>query len=158
MEIVNIRIDERLIHGQVATAWTQHLHPSRIMVVDAAAIKDDIQKMALKMACPPGVKLSILSPRKAAENLSSGKYTGERIFMVMKNPASLRQIYEAGFTGFGSVTVGNMSVRGNCKNVGRTVNVNEQDIENFKFLGEKGVKVVTQMVPNDSAADLLGQL
>lgn len=155
MEIVNIRIDERLIHGQVATAWTQHLHPSRIMVVDAAAIKDDIQKIALKMACPQGVKLSILSPGKAAENLNSGKYEGERIFMVMKNPSTLRKIYEAGFTGIQTVTVGNMSVRGTCKNLARTVNVNEEDVENFRFLGSKGIKVVSRMVPNDSSVDLL---
>lgn len=158
MEIVNVRIDERLIHGQVATAWTQHLHPTRIMVVDAAAIKDDIQKMALKMACPQGVKLSILSPGKAAENLASGKYEGERIFIVMKNPSSLRQIYEAGFTGIHAVTVGNMSVRGECRNLARTVNVNAEDVANFKFLGEKGIKISAQMVPNDTPADLLSQM
>lgn len=158
MNIVNIRIDERLIHGQVATAWTQHLHPTRIMVIDAEAIKDSVQKMALKMACPPGVKLSVLSPRKAAENLSSGKYEGERIFIVMKNPASLRQVYEGGFTAFSAVTVGNMSVRGECRKLQKTVNANADDVANFKFLGEKGVKVTAQMVPGDTPADLLGLL
>lgn len=157
MEIVNIRIDERLIHGQVATAWTQYLKPNRIMVIDAAAVKDDVQKMALKMACPGGVKLSVLSPGKAAENLASGKYEGERIFIVVKNPASLREIYEKGFM-FSAVNVGNMSVRGECKNIRKTVNVNADDVANFRFLGEHGVKVSAQMVPNDPAVDLLALL
>ena len=44
MEIVNIRIDERLIHGQVAAMWTGNLKVSRIMVVDNEIIRDDFRK------------------------------------------------------------------------------------------------------------------
>ena len=157
MKIVNIRIDERLIHGQVATAWTQNLNPNRIMVIDSAAVKDDIQKMALKMACPGGVKLSVLSPKKAAENLKNGKYEGEKVFIVVKNPASLREAYDNGFA-FDAVNVGNMSVRGECKKICKSVNVNAEDIENFRYLADKGVKVTAQMVPSDPAVDLLAQL
>lgn len=51
MEIVNVRIDERLIHGQVAAVWTNTLNATRIMVIDDMAAKDEIQKIALKMAC-----------------------------------------------------------------------------------------------------------
>lgn len=58
MEIVNVRIDERLIHGQVAAVWTNTLNATRIMVIDDMAAKDEIQKIALKMACPSTVKLS----------------------------------------------------------------------------------------------------
>jgi len=75
-EIVNIRIDERLIHGQVAAFWTNTLKATRIMVIDDSASRDDVQKMALKMACPAGVKLSILSIEKAVENLQANKYDG----------------------------------------------------------------------------------
>lgn len=157
MEIVNIRVDERLIHGQVATAWTQYLKPGRIMVIDEAAVRNDVQKMALKMACPNGVKLSVLSPGKAAENLMSGKYTGERIFIVTKSPSVLRQLYEKGFS-FPSVNVGNMSVRGECRNLGRGVNVNADDIADFRWLAEKGVRITIQIVPSDAAVDLLTAL
>ena len=48
--IVMCRVDERGIHGQVAASWTNTLNASRLMVVDDMAAKDDIQKMALKMA------------------------------------------------------------------------------------------------------------
>lgn len=47
MEIVNIRVDERLIHGQVAAYWTTSLNANRILVIDDFAAKDQIQKMAL---------------------------------------------------------------------------------------------------------------
>ena len=49
MEIVNARIDERMIHGQVAAIWTNLLNATRILVIDDQAAQDDIQKMALRM-------------------------------------------------------------------------------------------------------------
>ena len=59
--IVNVRIDERLIHGQVATMWTNHLKVNRIMVVDNVVVKNEMEKDVLKMAKPNSVKLSILT-------------------------------------------------------------------------------------------------
>lgn len=52
MAIIHTRIDDRLIHGQVATMWTNQLGATRIMVVDDKAANDDIMKMSLKMATP----------------------------------------------------------------------------------------------------------
>ena len=51
-EIVNVRIDDRLIHGQVAAVWSLVTKASRIMVVDDLVVKDPVNKEALKMACP----------------------------------------------------------------------------------------------------------
>ena len=107
MEIVNVRIDDRLIHGQVATVWSQVTRATRIMVVDDAVVKDPVNKEALKMACPSQCKLSILTVEKAAANLCAGKYEGERVFIVAKNPKTIRGIYEKGFH-MEAVNVGNM--------------------------------------------------
>ena len=66
MAIVNIRIDDRLIHGQVAAVWSLVTKANRIMVVDDLVVKDVVNKEALKMACPQQCKLSILTVEKAA--------------------------------------------------------------------------------------------
>ena len=60
-EIVNVRIDDRLIHGQVAAVWSMTTKATRIMVVDDLVVKDTVNKEALKMACPQQCKLSILT-------------------------------------------------------------------------------------------------
>ena len=60
MTIVGNRIDGRLIHGQVANLWTTKLNVTRIMVIDDEVAQNDIEKSGLKLATPPGVKLSIL--------------------------------------------------------------------------------------------------
>lgn len=153
-EVVNIRVDERLIHGQVAINWTNTLQANRIMVVDAGASKNDIQKMALKMACPPGVKLSILSPEKAAANLNANKYDGDRIFMVCKGPHSLLALWNAGYQ-FKKVNVGNMSSKIGTVSVRRTVHVTREDVANFEKLAGLGVEFTAQMIPNDDVVDFL---
>ena len=108
MEIANIRIDERLIHGQVAAIWSKALNLTRIMVIDEDAVKNPTQKSVLKMACPAGCKLSILSVESAAANLAARKYEGDRILIIVRSPATLRALYDAGYH-FDSVNVGNMA-------------------------------------------------
>ena len=49
-----VRIDHRLVHGQVAFSWTHYLGATRIIVIDDKAASDDFQKMALKMSKPAG--------------------------------------------------------------------------------------------------------
>lgn len=68
--IKHVRVDERLIHGQVATMWTNTIKATRIMIVDDAVVKNEMEKVALKTAVPAGVKLSILTVKGAASFLN----------------------------------------------------------------------------------------
>lgn len=153
-EIVNIRIDDRLIHGQVATVWSQVTKATRIMVVDDKVVKDVVNKEALKMACPSQCKLSILTSAKAAANLAAGKYEGERVFIVAKGPKTMCDIYDNGFH-MEKINVGNMGGKENTRMVKKAVNLTEEDIKDFLYLEDKGVKVTAQMVPADEALDLI---
>lgn len=157
MKIVNIRVDERLIHGQVATAWCRVLAAGRIMVVDNEAVKSDIQKAALKMACPAECKLSVLSVRKAAENLMAEKYQGEKIMLIVKRPGTLRELYDAGFR-FEEMNVGNMSGKLGTRALRKTVHVLPADEEDLKYLSSKGIRITAQMVPEDEKVDLMQYL
>ena len=96
MTIVHARVDERLIHGQVATVWTNTVGAQRIMVVNDAAVKDQLQIGALKMAKPAGVKLSILSKRKAIEKILAGNYDEEKVFLITKDIADMAALIYGG--------------------------------------------------------------
>ena len=152
-EIVNVRIDDRLIHGQVATVWSLTTKATRIMVVDDLVVKDIVNKEALKLACPKQCKLSILTAERAAANLCAGKYEGEKVFIVAKSPKTIRDIYDKGFH-MESVNVGNMGGKTNTKMLKKAVNVTGEDLENFTYLIDKGVKVTAQMVPADEALNM----
>ena len=152
--IVNIRIDERLVHGQVAITWTHTLGATRIMVIDDETVKNDIQKPLLKMACPPGIKLSILSVASAVTNLLANKYDGDKVFIVVKNPETLIRLWDGGFH-FEAVNVGNMSGKDDSVQIKKAVSVTPRDVEMFKILDGHGVKLTAQMVPNDEALKLM---
>ena len=56
-----LRVDHRLLHGQVAMTWTQELDTNCILIACDAVVKDDVRKTTLKLARPAGVKLVIKS-------------------------------------------------------------------------------------------------
>ena len=85
MSIIGVRIDGRLIHGQVANLWATKLNISRIMVVDDEVAGMPL-KSGLKLATPAGVKLSVLPVEKAAQNILAGKYDSQRLLIVVRKP------------------------------------------------------------------------
>ena len=153
--IVMCRVDERGIHGQVAASWTNTLNASRIMVVDDMAAKDDIQKMALKMACPSSAKLSILPVEKAVARLNDpANYVGERLFVIFKNTDNLRRAIDAGAP-ITKVTIGNISNKVGSQLLFKSVSVSKQDKENILYIASKGVEVTGQQVPADPKVDVI---
>jgi PTS system mannose-specific IIB component len=154
MGIVAVRIDGRLIHGQVANLWTTKLDIGRIMVVDDEIVDNAIEKSGLKLATPAGVKLSILSVEKAAANILAGKYDSQRVLIIAKRPDRLLHLIELGVP-IKEINVGNMSQSEHSKAITRSINVLDEDIDAFKKLDEKGIQLVSQMVPNDRAENFM---
>ncbi len=157
MELKNIRIDSRLIHGQVATAWLKELNPNRIVVVDDDIIKDKLAKNALKMASPSTCKLSIINVERCLENMKNDKYENERVFMIAKNPITLLNLYEGGFT-FGEITVGNIAASNDSRQILKSVSLTKEYEEAIKKLSSYGVEISHQMVPGDKKVDLMEKL
>ncbi|WP_308557568.1 PTS sugar transporter subunit IIB [uncultured Lactobacillus sp.] len=150
----NVRIDERLIHGQVATMWTNALKLTRIMVVGDDIVKNDVLKTGLKTACPHGVHLSILTAHGAARRINSGKYVGQTVLLLVKNPAVLRQLVDFDVK-LPEINVGNMSTKPNSRQVAKSVAVTDKDVKDFKYLDEKGCHIYHQMVPSESKEDFM---
>ncbi|MGG5329481.1 PTS mannose/fructose/sorbose transporter subunit IIAB [Enterococcus sp. AZ163] len=152
-EVKNVRIDARGIHGQVATAWTPKLNIDRIMVIDDCAVKDEMQKMALKMAKPNSVKLSILSSKKAVERLSNkDSYPGEKLLVILQRVETLKKLAELGYR-FADVNVGNVPNRPGTTSYRKTVHLTEEEVAIIKTLIHDGTHFTAQMVPNDAKVD-----
>lgn len=148
--IIHVRIDERLIHEQVATMWTNTIKATRIMIVDDGVVKSDIEKTALKTAVPSGVKLSILTTQGAIKNILAEKYVGQKVFLIVKNPRVLKELVDGGVT-LPQINVGNMSTKKDSKQIKKSVSVTEEDLENFDYFVKKGIKLTAQMVPSEEA-------
>lgn len=157
MSIIGVRIDGRLIHGQVANLWSTKLNISRIMVVDDEVAENAIEKSGLKLATPAGVKLSILPIEKAAANILAGKYDTQRLLIVAKKPDRLLKLVELGVP-LEEINVGNMSQTPETRSITKSINVVDADVAAFEELNRRGVHLVAQMVPSDKAEDFMDLL
>lgn len=154
MTIVHARVDERLIHGQVATVWTNSIGATRIMVVNDAVVKDQLQISVLKMAKPVGVKLSILSKRKAIEKILSGNYDEEKVFLITKDIADMAELIDGGVP-LTSFNVGNMSQKEGSRPIKKSVALTPDDIATLRRLNEQGITITAQMIPSESDESIL---
>ncbi len=84
--ILTLRVDERLVHGQVVTSWTKNLSVTHIVVANNQAAEDKIQSMTLKMAVPSGIKSIIATIEDAAETLNDPRAEALKIFVVCNCP------------------------------------------------------------------------
>ncbi|AEB07636.1 Protein-N(pi)-phosphohistidine--sugarphosphotran sferase [Coriobacterium glomerans PW2] len=152
--IIGVRIDFRLLHGQVANLWANSLNVGRFMVVDDDVAQDSLQKQVLKMACPTSVRLSVLPVEKAAANILAGKYDEQRLFIIAKGSKTVLRLIDAGVP-IEHVNVGNMASEGTIKNVTRSIAVTPSEIEDFKAIASRGVTLTAQMVPSNAAEDFM---
>ena len=155
--IVHARVDERLIHGQVAMVWTNTVGASRIVVVNDDVLKDDMALAGLKMAKPAGVKLSIMTVNRAVERLRENAYSGDRIFVITKNIGDMAELIRRGVE-IARVNVGNVAKREGSRNIKKSVNLTEQDIEDIHEMIRAGHSVTAQMIPNESDQSILNYL
>ncbi|MCM0648993.1 PTS sugar transporter subunit IIB [Clostridium swellfunianum] len=151
--IVHIRIDDRLIHGQVAAFWTNSLSISRIMVINDEVAADEMEKSLLRMVAPASVRTSIINKETAVKNILAEKYAGQRVLIIVKNPKDLWELKEAGLD-IKRFNVGNMAAREGTKSIKRSVNVTDTDIYYFNKFLEAGIDIDAIMVPDDKECKL----
>ena len=145
---VHIRVDDRLIHGQVATRWATGLKVNRIMIIDDAVAVNETEKSILRMAAPAGVNTSILQFEKALANIKNGNYAGQRVMLVVKSPVILVKMMEAGINLL-PVNIGNMSNRPGTTQYKKSISMTEDEKAAVEKLLQAGIKVTAQMVPDE---------
>ncbi|MDP0368489.1 PTS mannose transporter subunit IIAB [Glaesserella parasuis] len=143
------RIDDRLIHGQVATLWTKESRVSRIVVVNDDVAKDSVRSTMLKSVAPPGVTAHVVPVDKMIRVYNNPEYANERMMLLFTNPTDVVRLMEAGVE-FKSINIGGMAYKDGKKMITSAVAVDDKDIEAFKALDAKGIELDVRKVSNDS--------
>jgi len=154
MSVVLLRIDDRLIHGQIVTAWAKVLRAERLMAVNDKVAADPIQKQLLTMAAPGGMRTSILSVDQAIAALTGPETAAERVMVTVKSPADALRLIEGGVAVTG-VNAGNMMFMPGKRQVTKAVSVDDQDVLAFRAIHSKGLKVEAQWLPDSAPVDLI---
>jgi PTS system mannose-specific IIB component len=160
MQIGLARIDDRLIHGQVATRWTKETNVQRIIVVSDEVAADTVRKTLLTQVAPPGVTAHVVDVAKMIRVYNNPKYAGERIMLLFTNPTDVERVVEGGVN-ITSVNIGGMAFRQGKTQVNNAISVDEKDIEAFKKLNARGIELEARKVSTDQKLkmmDLIGKV
>lgn len=154
MNITVFRIDDRLIHGQVATSWTNYANAKQIVVADNTVINDTFQQSLLKMATPRGVELKLLSLEEAKKEIkSSGEDSLDTLFLV-RGAVEANEILEDSSV-VKEVNIGNLNMRKGKEKVLDNLWVYPEDIKAFKELEQKGFNLEYRTLPNDKKQSVI---
>lgn len=152
--IVYFRVDDRMLHGIVATQWVPAFKATRAMVVDGPASTNDIMRASLKMACPAGVALSVLAPEKAAANILKGNYAAQRVFCVCRTIAAAHFLFKAG-VGIPLLDLGNVTQNhGDVTVLDKTVRVSAEEKQMLREMRDAGVRIIARFALADSDTDV----
>jgi len=148
-----LRVDHRLLHGQVAFSWTSHLSADCILIACDAVMKDEIRKASIKLAKPQGVKLVIKNIEDSIAAINSGATDKYKLFIVVESIADAARLVE-GTTCIKSVNLGGTKAKEGTRNISKAVNVFPEEEEILKRLSQNGIEVEIRMVPNDPKVDI----
>ncbi|WP_438763591.1 mannose/fructose/sorbose PTS transporter subunit IIB [Enterococcus sp. AZ194] len=154
MDIRLARIDDRLIHGQVATAWSKSTDISRILVVSDEVAHDELRKFLLKEAAPPGIKSNVITIKKMIEVYDNDLFEGVKVMLLFTNPADVAQLLRAGIP-ISSINIGGMRFTDGKRMITNFVSIDDDDIEAFRYLDQQGVELEIRKVPADRKVNLM---
>lgn len=148
------RIDDRLIHGQVATRWTKETGVKRIIVVNDNVVKDKTRATMLKQAVPPGVTAHVVSVDKMVRVYNNPEYAGEKVMLLFTNPTDALELVRRGVP-IQSINIGGMAYKEGRVMLDMSVSVDEKDIEAFKELDSRGIELEVRKVASDKKVPVL---
>jgi mannose/fructose/sorbose-specific phosphotransferase system IIB component len=157
MPVVLVRIDDRLVHGQVVEGWLKAIRATHIVVVSDQVAADETQKALYLLAVPQGIKLSCLSLQQAAEAWTGPAWKKERVLVLMSSPQDVLALVEKGAT-MESVNVGGLHYREGRIQILKAVSVDERDVAALKALSRRGVFLEARPLPLDEPIELKAYL
>jgi len=154
MKIGLARIDDRLIHGQVATRWTKETKVSRIIVVSDEVAADHVRKTLLTQVAPPGVTAHVVDVAKAVRVWNNPKYANDRVMLLFTNPTDVLRVVQEGVN-ITSVNIGGMAFKQGKTQVNNAVSVDEKDIAAFRELNSRGIELEVRKVSSDNRLKMM---
>jgi mannose/fructose/N-acetylgalactosamine-specific phosphotransferase system component IIB len=144
-----LRVDERLLHGQVALNWVSNVGASSILIANDDVMQNEMSKMALKMAKPSGVNLAIRDIKGAVELLKDPRSFDITVFVIVRTLAdALRLAQQTNAIKY--VNIGGIKKKEGSRLIAPAVFVNNEDAEVLKQLSALVEKIEFRMLPSDS--------
>lgn len=143
-----IRIDSRLIHGQVITKWLKVASANRIIIIDDELSQDPFMADIYVMAAPQGIAVEIYSVEQAVQLWEDSELGEGELLVLFKGVESCYSAYKKGFP-IKNLQIGGLASAPGRTTVFRAVSFDEQDVKQLKELQKGGTKISLQIIPEE---------
>jgi len=147
-ELGLVRIDDRLIHGQVIAVWCKQRRFSRIVIVDDGVAADAFMQEVLSLAAPPDLKVDVFSIEDGIKILNEDTSNWGATMVLMKSPLAAQQLYDGGLR-YRALNIGGIGSGQGRKNVFKNIAFSKEDVAILKYLMNQGVEITLLTVPGE---------
>jgi PTS system mannose-specific IIB component len=154
MSIVLIRIDDRLVHGQIVQGWLKSLDVDTVLVVSDSAASDKTQQILMGMALSSFIKLDVKTLKDATVSLLNGDYDKEKIMVLVTQPSDVVYMLDRGLK-IKSLNIGGMHFISGKKQLMENICVNNEEVESLKQIYSSGVEIEVRVLPDDEKKDFM---
>lgn len=144
-----LRIDNRLVHGQIVETWLPYLQSRHIVIVNDAVSMDILRQQIIKLALPSRITPHFTSIANVQDVFNTLKNVKEDVFCLVENCQDAQRIVEQGVT-IGTVNIGNIHYSSSCYQLSNSIAVTSEDISCFQFFEDRGISLDFRCVPSDT--------
>lgn len=152
MAIELVRIDDRLIHGQIATTWINNYSIEQVLIINDQILTDKMQQSVISMTAPVNVKVKIFGVDAFIE-IYKKTQIHRRTMIILTNSIDAYRLVKGGVD-IKILNVGGMRFENGRVKIAKAVSVTEREREAFEQLISMGVDVQIQMVPRDELCNM----
>lgn len=154
MPIVLLRVDERLIHGQVVVGWGGQVRPDRYVVVDAPLAASEWEQELYVLGVPERVEVEFTTPAGARDRLQEWRDSELRTVLLLRDLSSLLELARAGFLAGQQVNLGGLHFKKGKQEVLSYLFLDETDMDILRTLEAEDVRITAQDLPGASKVNL----
>jgi fructoselysine and glucoselysine-specific PTS system IIB component len=150
-----VRVDHRLLHGQVAVSWFNSLGANTILVANDAVANDDFRKSAIRLAKPDKAKLVMKSIDDSIKAIKSGATDKYKMLIVVESVADAEKLIKGTQDSIKTLNLGGTKAGENTVNYSKTINLTHEDEEILVQLQQSDVDIYIQQVTNEDRQEFV---
>ena len=151
-DIVLIRADFRLIHGQVITKWAKQTMANKILIVDDMLAKDSFMSSIYTMSAPPGMEVVIDTVEDVVSKWKADGYGNCRLFILIKDVPTIYTLFKKGFP-VKELQIGGRGAAPGRKVVFGPITLDQSDAVKLTEMQDSGIRVYLHQVPDDPSME-----
>lgn len=144
-----LRVDHRMLHGQVAFSWTNNIDADCILIANDGVAGDELRKTTMKLAKPQGVKLVIKNVADSITALNSGVTDKYKLFIVVESVEDAYKLTK-NVSFIKSINLGGVKSKEGTRNISKAINLLPEEEEMLKELDKAGIEIEIRQLPTDT--------